>query len=100
MKKTVKTLVAAGLMVAAASSMFAAKKKAPAKKLITVGYAQVGAESDWRLANTTSFKETFTEANGYKLIFDDAQQKQENQIKAIRSFIQQDVDYIVVAPVV
>ncbi|MBQ5365808.1 MAG: ABC transporter substrate-binding protein, partial [Spirochaetales bacterium] len=39
-------------------------------------------------------------ANGYKLIFDDAQQKQENQIKAIRSFIEQDVDYIVVAPVV
>ena len=102
MKKTVKTLIAAGLMVAAASSLFAAKKskKAPAKKLITVGYAQVGAESDWRLANTTSLKETFTEANGYKLIFDDAQQKQENQIKAIRSFIQQDVDYIVVAPVV
>lgn len=68
--------------------------------LITVGYAQVGAESDWRTANTESFKSTFTEANGYKLIFDDAQQKQENQIKAIRSFIQQDVDYIVVAPVV
>ncbi|MFA6845350.1 MAG: ABC transporter substrate-binding protein [Sphaerochaetaceae bacterium] len=73
---------------------------ASAKKLITVGYAQVGAESDWRTANTQSFKTTFTEANGYKLIFDDAQQKQENQIKAIRSFIQQDVDYIVVAPVV
>ena len=70
------------------------------KKLITVGYAQVGAESDWRTANTESFKSTFTEANGYKLIFDDAQQKQENQIKAIRNFIQQDVDYIVVAPVV
>ena len=71
-----------------------------AKKLITIGYAQVGAESDWRLANTESFKATFTDANGYKLIFDDAQQKQENQIKAIRNFIQQDVDYIVVAPVV
>lgn len=68
--------------------------------LITVGYAQVGAESDWRTANTASFQSTFVEANGYKLIFDDAQQKQENQIKAIRSFIQQDVDYIVVAPVV
>lgn len=74
--------------------------KSSEKKLITVGYAQVGAESDWRLANTESFKSTFTEANGYKLIFDDAQQKQENQIKAIRNFIQQDVDYIVVAPVV
>ncbi len=67
---------------------------------IVVGYAQVGAESDWRTANTQSFKSTFVAENGYTLIFDDAQQKQENQIKAIRSFIQQDVDYIVVAPVV
>jgi len=100
MKKSVKTMVAAGLMLAAAASLSAKPKKAPAKKTITVGYAQVGAESDWRLANTESFKSTFTEANGFKLIFDDAQQKQENQLKAIRSFIQQDVDYIVVAPVV
>ena len=76
------------------------KKEAADGELITVGYAQVGAESDWRTANTESFKSTFTEENGYKLIFDDAQQKQENQIKAIRSFIQQGVDYIVVAPVV
>jgi simple sugar transport system substrate-binding protein len=68
--------------------------------LIIVGYAQVGAESDWRTANTVSFQSTFIEDNGYKLIFDDAQQKQENQIKAIRNFIQQDVDYIVLAPVV
>jgi simple sugar transport system substrate-binding protein len=44
-------------------------------------------------------KQTFSEANGYKLIFDDAQQKQENQITAIRNFIQQEVDYIVLAPV-
>ena len=76
-----------------------AKDDAASGDLIVVGYAQVGAESDWRTANTESFKSTFTEENGYKLIFDDAQQKQENQIKAIRSFIQQDVDYIVVAPV-
>lgn len=69
-------------------------------ELIVVGYAQVGAESDWRTANTESFRSTFTEENGYQLIFDDAQQKQENQIKAIRNFIQQEVDYIVVAPVV
>ena len=65
------------------------KEAAADGDLITVGYAQVGAESDWRTANTESFKSTFTEENGYKLIFDDAQQKQENQIKAIRSFIQQ-----------
>ena len=67
--------------------------------LITVGFSQVGAESEWRTANTESMKSTFTEANGYRLIFDDAQQKQENQLKAIRNFIQQEVDYIVLAPV-
>ena len=67
--------------------------------LITVGFSQVGSESDWRTANTESMKSTFTEVNGYRLIFDDAQQKQENQLKAIRNFIQQEVDYIVLAPV-
>lgn len=66
---------------------------------IVVGFSQVGAESDWRTANTQSMKSTFTEENGYTLLFDDAQQKQENQIKAVRNFIQQDVDYIVIAPV-
>ena len=75
------------------------KEAAADGDLITVGYAQVGAESDWRTANTESFKSTFTEENGYKLIFDDAQQKQENQLTAIRNFIQQEVDYIVLAPV-
>lgn len=65
--------------------------------LITVGFSQVGAESDWRTANSQSMKSTFSEENGYKLIFDDAQQKQENQISAIRNFIQQEVDYIVLA---
>lgn len=67
--------------------------------VITVGFSQVGAESDWRTANSESMKSTFSEENGYKLIFDDAQQKQENQITAIRNFIQQEVDYIVLAPV-
>ena len=64
-----------------------AKDDAASGDLIVVGYAQVGAESDWRTANTESFKSTCTEENGYKLIFDDAQQKHENQIKAIRSLI-------------
>lgn len=67
--------------------------------LITVGFSQVGAESDWRTANSESMKEAFSEENGYELIFDDAQQKQENQIRAIRNFIEQEVDYIVLAPV-
>lgn len=69
------------------------------KKYITVGFSQIGAESDWRSANTESMKSVFTESNGFRLIFEDAQQKQTNQIMAIRSFIQQEVDYIVLAPV-
>lgn len=65
------------------------------KNLIVVGLSQVGSESDWRLANTRSYRETFTEKNGYYLLFEDAQQKQENQVKAIRNFILEEVDYIV-----
>ena len=67
--------------------------------LIVVGISQVGAESDWRVANSESMKSTFTEEKGYRLLFDDARQKQENQITAIRKFIQQRVDYIVLMPI-
>ncbi len=67
---------------------------------IVVGYAQVGSESDWRTTNTEDFKEVFTEENGYYLIFEDGQQKQENQVKAVRNFILQEVDYIVLDPIV
>ena len=74
-------------------------KEEGSSDVITVGFSQVGAESDWRTANSESMKSTFSEKNGYKLIFDDAQQKQENQITAIRNFIQQEVDYILLAPV-
>ncbi|MBR6281992.1 MAG: ABC transporter substrate-binding protein [Lachnospiraceae bacterium] len=66
---------------------------------IVVGFSQLGAESDWRSANTESMKDAFSEAAGYTLVFKDGQQKQTNQITAIRTFIQQDVDYIVLAPV-
>lgn len=66
---------------------------------ITVGFSQVGAESDWRVANTESMRESLSEENGLELLFDNARQEQENQFKAIRTFIQQDVDYIVLAPV-
>ena len=71
-----------------------------AQKLTVIGFSEVGAESDWRVANTESMKATFTEEKGYELFFDDAKQKQENQIAAIRNFILQEADYIVLAPVV
>ena len=60
--------------------------------LIVVGVSQIGSESVWRTANTSSIQNVFTKENGYFLIFDNARQKQENQIKAIRSFISQQVD--------
>ncbi|MGC4154070.1 MAG: ABC transporter substrate-binding protein [Propionicimonas sp.] len=66
---------------------------------LVVGFAQVGAESGWRTANTKDIQDSFKEA-GIELKFSDAQQKQENQIKAIRSYIQQQVDYIAFSPVV
>ncbi len=66
--------------------------------LIVVGFSQVGAESEWRVANTESMKASLSEENGYELYFDDARNMQENQIRAIRNFIQQDVDYIVFSP--
>jgi simple sugar transport system substrate-binding protein len=66
---------------------------------LIVGYSQIGAESEWRTANTKSIQAE-AERLGVELIFSDAQQKQENQIKAIRSFIAQQVDVIGVSPVV
>ncbi|MFS2292964.1 MAG: ABC transporter substrate-binding protein [Actinomadura sp.] len=66
---------------------------------ITLGFSQVGAESGWRTANTKSIKEEAAAA-GIDLKFADAQQKQENQIAAIRSFIKQKVDVIAFSPVV
>ena len=66
----------------------------PGEDLTVIGMCQVGAESDWRVANSESMKAVFTEEDGYRLLFEDARQKQENQITAIRKFIQQQVDYI------
>lgn len=66
---------------------------------LVVGYSQIGAESEWRTGNTVSIQEA-AEHLGVELIFSDAQQKQENQIKAIRTFIAQQVDVIGVSPIV
>ncbi|HET7867569.1 MAG TPA: ABC transporter substrate-binding protein [Burkholderiaceae bacterium] len=70
-----------------------------AQKKIVLGFAQIGAESEWRTANSESIKKSAKDA-GIELKFSDAQQKQENQIKAIRSFIAQKVDVIAFSPVV
>jgi simple sugar transport system substrate-binding protein len=69
------------------------------KKAIVVGYSQIGAESAWRTANTESIKKE-AEKRGIELKFSDAQQKQENQIRALRSFVNQKVNVIMFSPVV
>ena len=98
MKKKIVSALLTATMVCG-MSVVPAVGVAAADDTITVGFSQVGAESDWRTANTESMKSTFSEENGYELIFDYAQQKQENQLTAIRNFIQQEVDYILLAPV-
>ena len=68
--------------------------------LITVGFAQTGSESGWRSANTESMQTAFSEENGFKLVFNAADNKIEAQIAAVRGFITQGVDAIVIAPIV
>jgi len=75
----------------------AAKKE---YKDMTLCFPQLGAESDWRTADTASFKETAQKLGIKQLVFSDAQQKQENQISAVRACIQQGVDVIALPPVV
>ncbi len=72
---------------------------ADGKKKLTVGFSQIGAESAWRTANTQSIKDEAAKRS-INLVFSDAQQKQENQIKALRSFVAQGVDVIAFSPVV
>jgi galactofuranose transport system substrate-binding protein len=86
----------------AATQPPAAAPAAAAKtyKDLTLCFPQLGAESDWRTADTASFKDTATKLGIKQLVFSDAQQKQENQISAVRACIQQKVDVIALPPVV
>jgi simple sugar transport system substrate-binding protein len=80
-------------------ALLAACGKKPEDDRIVLGFSQIGAESEWRTANTESIRSAAT-TNNIDLRFADAQQKQENQIKALRSFIAQKVDVIAFSPVV
>ncbi|WP_203338516.1 ABC transporter substrate-binding protein [Nocardioides limicola] len=96
-----KSLIAAAAISMSAAMLTACGSDSNASDddTITMGFSQVGAESGWRTANTASIQASAKEA-GIDLKFADAQQKQENQIKAIRSYIQQKVDVIAFSPVV
>ncbi|BAJ33166.1 MULTISPECIES: ABC transporter substrate-binding protein [Kitasatospora] len=103
MSKRAAAALVAGAMVAVLTACGSGGGSGSADKgsghKLVVGFSQVGAESGWRTANTKSVQDAAKKA-GIELKFSDAQQKQENQIKAIRSFIQQKVDVIAFSPVV
>lgn len=89
-----------------AATVISCKKKplatveAPAERnQILLGFSQIGAESEWRIRNTESILEAAA-AEGIQILYDNAQQKQENQLQAIHSFIIYQVDVIAFAPVV
>lgn len=93
MRRMFKIAVVAGIVICLTTLSAQAKK-------IVVGFSQIGAESAWRVANTESITSEAKKRPNIELKFSDAQQKQENQIKAIRSFISQGVDVIAFSPVV
>jgi ABC-type sugar transport system substrate-binding protein len=103
MKKIFSTIAVGALVVAlagcASGGGTSAGSGGGSSSDVVVGFSQVGAESGWRTANTKSIQSAFKDS-GMTLKFSDAQGKQENQIKAIRSYIQQKVDVIAFSPVV
>ncbi len=93
-----KILTALGCGVAAAA-MMGMTAMAEDGDLIRVGYAQVGHESDWRTANTQNYQDTFTEENGFELSLIDCDNDNAAQLEAVRNFITQEMDYIIIAPI-
>jgi simple sugar transport system substrate-binding protein len=85
--------------LAIAVILFGGCSKSTETERLTVGFSQIGAESSWRTAETESIRSE-AEKRGVDLKFSDAQQKQENQFKALGAFIAQNVDAIILAPVV
>ena len=87
------------VMALAAATLSMMAMPVYADDLVTVGYAQVGHESDWRTANTQNYQDVFSEENGYSLDLVDCDNDNAAQLEAVRTFISKDMDYIVIAPI-
>ena len=98
LKRAVLSMLLLCLLLFASCSSGEERAEEQEEHVITVGFSQVGAESDWRLASTVSMTEAFEEA-GFNLIMENARQKPENQLRDVRGFIDQKVDYIVIDPI-
>jgi simple sugar transport system substrate-binding protein len=89
------------LVLAASAAVCASALTVNAEEdTITIGFAQVGHESDWRTASTKSCQDVFSAENGYDLQFVDCDNDSAAQLEAVRGFIEQDVDYIIIDPIV
>lgn len=100
--KSTKKLLRLALLMLCTLICSCSKKEAEEKKIdknLIIGFSQIGAESAWRTCNTQSMQEAAYHA-GIQLLYSNAEQKQENQIKAIRSFIVYQVDVIIFVPIV
>jgi ABC-type sugar transport system substrate-binding protein len=100
MKKLISGIAIAGALALAMTGCAGGAGGGGDDDVITVGFAQTGSESGWRAANTESMKTAFSAENGFELVFNAADNKIEAQIAAVRSFINQGVDAIVIAPIV
>lgn len=101
-----KKAIAFGLTAVMAASLAApvmadsSVAEAASGDLIIVGFSQVGHESDWRTASTNSVKEAFSKDKGFDLQFVDCDNDSQKQIESVRNFIEQQVDYIIIDPIV
>lgn len=91
-------MTAAALAGASGCGKQAEEPSAGTSDSLTAGYVKIGSESDWRIACNRSLDEAFTKENGFYLLINDAQQKPEKQVKAMREFISMGVDYILLDP--
>ncbi len=99
-KAAAETTAAVTTVASAEEAATTAAAGAASGEVTTVGFVQVGHESDWRTASTKSVQAAFSKENGFDLQFVDCDNDSKKQIDAVRNFIQQDVDYIVIDPIV
>ena len=86
------------VMALAAATLSMMAMPVYADDLVTVGYAQVGHESDWRTANTQNYQDVFSEDAGYSLDLVDCDNDNAAQLEAVRTFISKDMDHTAPAP--
>ncbi len=100
MKRFFSILLCLGLIISMSGCTGVKPTDAPDDDVYVIGFSQVGSESDWRVANTKSMTAAFEGDTEYELLMDNARQEQENQFTAVRRFILEGVDFIIIAPTV